>query len=53
MILSKVDIESDMGKNVKNPAKGISFEEGDSSGNESGGITEKFKTKLQVSGKPV
>jgi mitogen-activated protein kinase 1/3 len=53
MILSKVDIESDMGKNVKNPAKGISFEEGDSSGNESAGIIEKFKTKLQVSGKPV
>jgi mitogen-activated protein kinase 1/3 len=32
--------------------KGFSFEEGDSSGSESAGIIEKFKTKLYVSGKP-
>lgn len=52
IILSKVDIESDMGKQAKKPAKGFSFEEGDSSGSDSTHIIEKFKTKLSVSGKP-
>lgn len=52
MILSKVDIENDMGKQAKKPVKGFSFEEGDSSGSESAGIIEKFKTKLHISGKP-
>ena len=50
MILSKVDIESDMGKQAKKPAKGFSFEEGDSSGSDSAHIIEKFKTKLSVTG---
>lgn len=50
IILSKVDIDSDMGKQAKKPVKGFSFEEGDSSENDSIHIIEKFKTKLSVSG---
>jgi len=58
MILSKVDIASDMGKALKKAPFGggsnkFTFEERDSgSGSDTSGVIEKFRTKLQVGGKP-